>query len=309
MDGGVKMPTLKMPTMKRKHKEVILGYAFASPWLIGFFAFTIIPLLTSIYYSLTNYNTLNQPDFVGLSNYSFLLFNDPIFWRALGNTLFHVALATPFSLVLGILVALVLNAPVKGLGIWRTIFYLPNVVSAVAMALLWVWLFNKDYGLINEFLGLFGIESVNWLGDPNIVKISLILMGAWGSGITALFFLGAIKGIPKELYEVAAIAGTSKTSQFFKITLPMITSTILFMLITTIIGAFQMFTLAYIMTSGGPDRASYYLGYYLFDKGIMEKQMGYASAISWIMFSLVLLIIFVIFKTSKKWVFYLGSNS
>lgn len=300
---------MKLPVLKRKQKESLLGYAFASPWLIGFLAFTIVPLMTSIYYSLTNYNTLNQPEFVGLRNYSFLLLNDPIFWKALGNTIFHVVLATPFSLILGILVALVLNAPVKGLGIWRTIFYLPNVVSAVAMALLWVWLFNKDYGLINGFLGLFGIESINWLGDPNIVKISLILMGAWGSGITALFFLGALKGIPKELYEVAAIAGTSKINQFFKITLPMITSTILFMVITTIIGAFQMFTLAYIMTSGGPDRASYYLGYYLFDKGIMEKQMGYASAISWIMFSLVLIIIYVIFKTSKKWVFYLGSNS
>jgi multiple sugar transport system permease protein len=307
--GVLSMDTIKAPMLKRKQKEALLGYAFASPWLLGFLGFTIIPLLTSIYYSFTNYNTLNQPQFVGLNNYSFLLFNDPLFWRSLGNTMFHVILATPFSLILGILVALVLNAPVKGLGIWRTIFYLPNVVSAVAMALLWVWLFNKDYGLINQFLGLFGISSVNWLGDPNIVKVSLILMGAWGSGITALFFLGALKGIPKDLYEVAAIAGTGKVNQFFKITLPLITSTILFMLITTIIGGFQMFTLAYIMTSGGPDRASYYLGYYLFDKGIMEKQMGYASAISWIMFSMVLLVIYVLFKTSKKWVFYLGSNS
>jgi len=295
--------------LHKKIREGIFGYLFASPWIIGFFGFTIIPLLTSLFYSFTNYNTLNDPAFVGFDNYLYLIMNDQVFWKALGNTLFHVVLATPFSIILGILVALVLNKPIRGIGIWRTIFYLPNVVSSVAMALLWVWIFNKDFGLLNQFLGLFGITEINWLGDPQIAKISLILLGAWGAGVTALFFLGALKSIPHELYEAADIAGTSKFSQFFHITLPLITGTILFMLVTTVIGAFQVFTLSYIMTGGGPEQSTYYLGYYLFDKGIMEKQMGYASAISWILFSIVLLVVWAIFKSSKKWVFYLGENS
>lgn len=301
--------TKKTKKLNRKTREAIYGVSFASPWIIGFLFFTLIPLLTSLYYSFTDYNMISKPNFVGLYNYITLLTKDIYFWKSLGNTMFHVILATPFTIVLGILFAIVLNKPVKGIGFWRTIFYLPNVVSSVAMALLWLWLFNKDFGLINQFLGFFKIKPVNWLGDENIVKISLILMGAWGSGITALFFVGAMKGIPKELYEASSLAGSSKTRQFFDITLPLITPTIYFLLLTTVIGSFQMFLLAYIMTNGGPNRSSYYLAYYLYDKAFLDKQMGMASAISWLMFFMVMSIIMVLMKTSKKWVFYLGDNS
>lgn len=298
----------KKKTMNKKVREGLIGYAFASLWLIGILGFTIYPLLTSFYYSFTNYNMIDKPGFIGFTNYVTLFTMDDLFWKSLGNTLFQVVVGTIFSIVVGILVACVLNKPIKGIGIWRTIFYLPNVVSSVAMALLWTWIFNKDYGLLNEFLGIFGIKDINWLGDERLVKFSLILMSAWGSGVTALFFLGAMKGIPNYLYEAADIAGVSKTKQFFSITIPLITPTILFMLVTSIIGNFQYFMMAYIMVGKGTNNSAYYLAYYLYDMAFNYNRLGYASAISWVMFIIVILIVGVIVKTSKKWVYYLGQD-
>lgn len=298
----------KKKIMNKKVREGIIGYAFASLWLIGILGFTIYPLITSFYYSFTNYNMIDKPGFIGFTNYITLFTMDDLFWKGLGNTLFQVVVGTSFSIVVGILVACVLNKPIKGIGIWRTIFYLPNVVSSVAMALLWTWIFNKDYGLLNEFLGLFGIKDINWLGDERLVKFSLILMSAWGSGVTALFFLGAMKGIPNYLYEAADIAGVSKTKQFFSITIPLITPTILFMLVTSIIGNFQYFMMAYIMVGKGTNNSAYYLAYYLYDMAFNYNRLGYASAISWVMFVVVILIVGVIVKTSKKWVYYLGQD-
>ena len=298
----------KKKVLNKKVREGLIGYAFASLWLIGILGFTIYPLLTSFYYSFTNYNMIDKPGFIGFTNYVTLFTMDDLFWKSLGNTLFQVVVGTTFSIVVGILVACVLNKPIKGIGIWRTIFYLPNVVSSVAMALLWTWIFNKDYGLLNEFLGIFGIKDINWLGDERLVKFSLILMSAWGSGVTALFFLGVMKGIPNYLYEAADIAGVSKTKQFFSITIPLITPTILFMLVTSIIGNFQYFMMAYIMVGKGTNNSAYYLAYYLYDMAFNYNRLGYASAISWVMFIIVILIVGVIVKTSKKWVYYLGQD-
>ena len=298
----------KKKVLNKKVREGLIGYAFASLWLIGILGFTIYPLLTSFYYSFTNYNMIDKPGFIGFTNYVTLFTMDDLFWKSLGNTLFQVVVGTTFSIVVGILVACVLNKPIKGIGIWRTIFYLPNVVSSVAMALLWTWIFNKDYGLLNEFLGIFGIKDINWLGDERLVKFSLILMSAWGSGVTALFFLGAMKGIPNYLYEAADIAGVSKTKQFFSITIPLITPTILFMLVTSIIGNFQYFMMAYIMVGKGTNNSAYYLAYYLYDMAFNYNRLGYASAISWVMFIVVIIIVGVIVKTSKKWVYYLGQD-
>jgi len=307
------LPSVKSPEPKKRHlkaktREGLIGYGFASLWIIGLLAFTLIPLGTSMYYSFTNYNRIDAPDFVGLSNYIYILTKDEFFWKSLGNTMFQVVFGTAFAIIVGLLLAVVLNKPIKGIGIWRTIFYLPNVVSSVAMALLWTWMFNKNFGLINQFLNLFGIPNIDWLGNENIVKISLILMSAWGAGITALFFLGAMKGIPPYLYEAADIAGVSKSRQFFKITLPLVSPTMLFMLITSVIGNFQYFTMAYIMVGKGTNYSAYYLAYYLYDKAFTDQQLGHASALSWIMFVIVIVIVLVIFKTSKKWVHYLESE-
>ena len=293
--------------LSKKTREGLIGYAFASLWLIGIALFTVYPLITSFYYSFTNYNMIDQPTFIWFTNYS-LLFKDELFWKGLGNTMFQVVVGTAFSIIVGILVACVLNKPIKGIGIWRTIFYLPNVVSSVAMALLWTWIFNKDFGLLNQFLGIFGIPEINWLGDEHLIKFSLILMSAWGAGVTALFFLGAMKGIPPYLYEAASISGVPKFRQFFSITLPLITPTILFMLVTSIIGNFQYFMMAYIMVGKGPNNSAYYLAYYLYDKAFTYNQLGYASAMSWIMFVIVIIVVGIIVKTSKKWVYYLGQD-
>lgn len=176
------------------------------------------------------------------------------------------------------------------------------------MALLWTWMFNKDYGLINQFLGIFKIPSIDWLGNEHIVKISLILMSAWGSGVSALFFLCAMKSISKHLYEAADIAGVNKTRQFFTITLPLITPTIFFMLVTSIISGFQYFMMAYIMVGRGTNYSAYYLAYYIYDKGFMDYQLGYASAMSWIMFVIVIAIVGLVVSTSKKWVHYLDQE-
>lgn len=294
--------------LNRKTREGLVGYLFASPWILGFLGFTLFPLCTSLYYSFTNYDLVNTPTFVGFANYTYLLTKDVFFWQTLGNTMFQVFFGTIFSIVVGLLAAVILSKPIKGIGIWRTIFYLPNVVSSVAMALVWTWMFNEDYGLINEFFSIFNIPGVNWLGDEHVVKISLILMSAWGSGITALFFLGAMKGIPNYLYEAADIAGVSKTRQFYTITLPLVTPTMLFMLITSVIANFQYFTMAYLMVGRGTNYSAYYLAYYLYDKAFTDNQMGYASAISWIMFLIVIVFVWAIFKSSKKWVHYMGGE-
>lgn len=292
---------------KAKTKEGIVGYIFVSLWIIGFLVFTLVPLITSLYYSFTNFNKVDDPTFLGLDNYIYIFTKDTHFWPALGRTVMHVILGTSFSIVTGILLAVILNKPIKGMGIWRTIFYLPNVVSSVAMALLWTWMFNRDFGLINQFLALFGIPNINWLGE-HLVRYSLILMSAWGAGISALFFLGAMKGIPKTLYESADISGASKIRQFFTITLPLITPTILFMLITTIIGNFQYWINAYVMVGYGENFSAYYLGFYLYEQAFKENALGYASALSWVMFIIVISAILAVFKTSKKWVHYLGTN-
>ena len=294
--------------LKRKTREGLVGYLFASPWIFGFLAFTLFPLGMSIYYSFTNYNLVDTPTFVGFSNYAYLLTKDVFFWQTMGNTLFQVVFGTIFAILIGLIAAVILNKPLKGIGIWRTIFYLPNVVSSVAMALVWTWMFNKDYGLINEFFSVFHIPGVDWLGDEHMVKVSLILMSGWGAGITALFFLGAMRSIPTYLYEAADIAGVSKTRQFYTITLPLITPTMLFMLITSVIGNFQYFTMAYLMVGRGTNYSAYYYAYYLYDKAFTDNQMGYASAMSWIMFVIVIVVVWVIFKTSKKWVHYLGGE-
>ena len=294
--------------LKKKTREGLIGYLFASLWFIGIFGFTLFPLLTSLFYSLTDYNLKDTPNMVWFNNYVYILVKDTMFWKSLGNTFFQVIFVTAFSIVIGILVACILNKPIKGIGIWRTIFYLPNVVASVAMALLWTWMFNKDYGLINQFLGIFKIPSIDWLGNEHIVKISLILMSAWGSGVSALFFLGAMKSIPKHLYEAADIAGVNKTRQFFTITLPLITPTIFFMLVTSIISGFQYFMMAYIMVGRGTNYSAYYLAYYIYDKGFMDYQLGYASAMSWIMFVIVIAIVGLVVSTSKKWVHYLDQE-
>lgn len=294
--------------LKMKTREGIWGYLFASPWLLGFFIFTLFPVLSSLYYSFTNYNTLQKPIWIGLQNYKILFTKDPLFWKGLWNTLYYAVLSVPLSIVAGVLIALLLNQKVKGMRFFRTIFYLPTVVSSVASALLWMWILEPNFGLLNTFLGKIGISGPGWLTDPAWSKNSLILMSLWTVGGGMLIYLAALQDVPQSLYESATLDGAGAFKQFLKITLPMITPTLFYNLITGIIGGLQVFNQAFIMTNGGPSYSTYFYAYHLYNKAFTEYQMGYASSLAWILLAITLGLSLIILKTSNKWVYYEGDQ-
>ncbi len=297
---------------KLKKKENLAGYLFASPWLFGLIVLGMFPIVASLYISFTNYDMLATPDFVGFENYRILFTNDTLFWKSLGNTFYHVAIAIPLGLIVGISLALLLNNKLRAMSVYRTMFYLPNVVSIVAMSLLWLWLFQPSFGLINEILSplykLFQMEPLRWHQDPATSKITLIIMGLWTAGGSMVIYLAQMQDIPKSLYESAEMDGANWLKKTYYITLPLMTPSIFFNFIMGLIGGFQVFTIAYIMTNGGPSRSTYYYAYYMFDKMIQDQQMGMASAMAWILLVIVL-IITVIALRLNKYVIYLGEET
>jgi multiple sugar transport system permease protein len=299
------------PIKKLKKQENLIGYIFASPWLIGIIVLGGFPILASLYISFTNYDMVSAPTWIGLKNYEILFTNDDIFWKSLWNTFYHVMIAIPLGLIVGIILALLLNNKVKGMGLYRTLFYLPNVVSIVAMTLLWMWLFQPSFGIVNEVLdpiyNLFGMEPLRWYQDASTSKLTLILMGLWTAGGSMVIYLAQMQDIPNILYESADIDGANWFQKTFKITLPLMTPSIFFNFIMGIIGGFQVFTIAYIMTGGGPARSTYYYAYYLFDKMMTDNAMGMASAMAWILLVLVLIITAFALRLNKR-VVYLGEE-
>lgn len=295
-----------------KKSENRMGYLFAGPWILGIILFGAFPFLASLYLSFTNYNMLSTPTFIGFTNYRILFFNDSIFWDSLSNTVYHVVIAVPLGIILGVLIALLLNNKVRGMSIYRTMFYLPNVVSIVALSLLWLWLFQPSLGLINEILDplykLLGIEPLRWHQAEETSKITLIFMGLWTIGGSMIIYLAQMQDIPNSLYESAEMDGAGWFKKTLYITLPLMTPSIFFNFIIGIIGSFQVFTLAYIVTGGGPSRSTYYYAYYLFDKMINDQNMGMASAMAWILL-LIVLIITVGGLKLNKYVIYLGEES
>jgi len=296
---------------KLKKQENLIGYIFASPWLIGIIFLGGFPILASLYISFTNYDMVSAPTWIGLKNYTILFTNDSIFWKSLWNTFYHVMIAIPLGLLVGIILALLLNNKVKGMGVYRTLFYLPNVVSIVAMTLLWMWLFQPSFGIINEILDpiykLFDMEPLRWYQAASSAKMTLILMGLWSAGGSMVIYLAQMQDIPAILYESADIDGANWFQKTFKITLPLMTPSIFFNFIMGIIGGFQVFTIAYIMTGGGPARSTYYYAYYLFDKMMTDNAMGMASAMAWILLVLVLIITAFALRLNKR-VVYLGEE-
>lgn len=294
-----------------KRQENICGYLFASPWLIGLIVLGIFPIIMSLYISFTNYDMIGIPKFIGFENYRILLTNDDLFWKSLYNTIYHVVIAVPLTTVLSILLALLLNNKIKGMGIYRTIFYLPNVVNIVALALLWLWLFQPNFGLINQLLApiyrLFKMEPLSWYLDKNLSKLTLILMGLWTVGGSMVIYLAQMKDIPQSLYESAEMDGAGFFRKTISITLPLMTPAIFFNVIIGIIGSFQVFTTAYIMTGGGPARSTYYYAYYLFNKMMDDNAMGMASAMAWILL-VICLVVTVLALRLNKYVFYLGDE-
>lgn len=292
----------------RKKQQALWGLALISPWLIGFLIFTAGPMLTSLYLSFCKYD-LHTLTFVGGKNYEVLLTRDPLFYKSLTNTMLYVLFSVPLGLTGSLLIAVLLNQKVKGLPIFRTMFYLPSLVPAVASSLVWLWVFHPDAGILNYGLSKLGIKGPAWLMDPKTALSSLVLMSLWGiGGGRMLIFLAGLQGISDELYEAAQLDGAKGWASFRHITLPMLSPTIFFNLILGIIGSFQVFTSAYIMTGGGPDNATLMYVLYLYNNAFRYFKLGKASAMAWILFAILLAFTLVQFKNASKWVYYEGGE-
>ncbi|MHA6533540.1 carbohydrate ABC transporter permease [Paenibacillus sp. BAC0078] len=287
-----------------KNKDGRWFYIFISPWLIGFLGLTLGPIIFSIYMSFTDWDLFQSPNFIGFENYINLLTDDPIFWKSVGNTFFYALIAIPLGMTISLWIAYYLNKKLKGITFFRVLYYLPSVVPVVAASLLFIRLFAPTEGLINEMLSFVGIQGPRWLLDPNWVKPALVLMSLWGVGGGVVLLLAGMKGIPPELYEASSIDGASSGQSFFSITFPMLTPVIFFNLITGIIGALQTFAQVFIVTAGGPDNASQMVVPYLFQNAFRFYKMGYASAIAWILFIIILVLTLIVFRSSALWVHY-----
>jgi multiple sugar transport system permease protein len=278
---------------------------FISPWIAGFVLLTLVPIALSFYYSLCDYSLLQGPVFIGLENYR-TLFRDPVFYLALKNTFYYAAIALPAGMLLSVGTALMLNAPIRGQALYRTIIFLPSLVPIVASAMVWLWLFNTKLGLINLTLGGLGIEGPAWLASPKWVLTSLALMSLWGIGHAVVIYIAGLQDIPAELYEAAEIDGAGVWRRLFSVTLPMLSPVIFFNLIMAIIGTLQVFAVPFIMTEGGPQRASYLYTHYLYDNAFTFFRMGYASAMAWLQLLIILGLTGIAFWSSKRWVHYQG---
>ncbi|WP_255452142.1 ABC-type sugar transport system, permease component [Sporosarcina sp. ANT_H38] len=299
-----------MKIQKQKNRKLLkgsttAGLLFASPWLIGLILFYAYPLIASIYFSFTDYSILQPGTFIGLNNYKDL-FNDQLFWKSIYNTIYFAVYFVPLSIFFGVALAMALNMKVKGMGIYRTIFFLPTLVPHVALAVLWMWLLNPGFGLVNEILGVVGISGPSWLGSVTWSKPSLILMSLWGIGQPVIIYLAGLSDIPEDFYEAAEVDGANWFQKTFHITLPLLTPVIFFNLVMGVIAAFQQFTLPYTLTQGQGTPANSLTFYvmYLYDNAFKYFKMGYASAMAWILFLIIMILTAIIFASSKRWVHY-----
>ncbi len=302
-----KSVSAKKMIRRKKRKSNIYGFLFASPWIIGLLLFYAFPLLASIYFSFTTYSILQPGEFIGLDNYKQLM-NDDIFWKSVYNTIYFAILFVPLSIIMGVSLAMMLNMKIKGMAIYRTIYFLPTLVPHVALAVLWMWLLNPGFGLVNGFLDTIGIQGPAWLGSETWSKPSLILMSLWGIGQAVVIYLAGLADIPQDYYDAADVDGANWFKKTFHITLPLLTPVIFFNLIMGVIGAFQQFTLPYALTqgSGKPANSLTFYVMYLYDNGFKFFKMGYASAMAWILFVVIMILTSIIFITSKRWVHYQG---
>ena len=296
------------PISKRSRilKENLTGYAFISPFIIGFLAFTFIPILASLYLSFTNYNLFASPTWIGMDNYIKMFTADPRYWQSLKVTLLYVFAGVPLRLAFALLIALMLNTASRAVGLYRSLFYLPSLIGgSVAVAIMWRNVFG-DIGIVNILLELIGIPTVKWFGNPTAALWMLIFLSVWQFGSSMLIFLAGLKSIPKSYYEAASVDGANGIQQFFKITLPMLSPVILFNTVMQTIAAFMTFVPAFIISkgTGGPLDGTLLYSLYLFIQGFEFFNMGYASAMAWIMLIIVGFLTVIIFTTSKYWVHY-----
>lgn len=290
-----------------ERREALWFYLLVSPWAVGFLVFALGPILASFYLSFTQYDMANPPVWLGLRNYQRMV-EDPLVWQSLKVTGIWVFGGLPLRLALAFFFALLLNQKLPGSGLFRTIYYLPSVVSGVAVALVWMWLLQPQFGILNYFLGLIGLPGPRWLASPTWALPGLIVMSLWNTGATMVIFLAGLQGIPLELYEAAEIDGAGRARQFWSLTVPLMTPIILFNLVIGIIGSFQVFTQAFVMTNGGPANATLFYMLYLYRVAFQYSEMGYASAMAWVLFLIILLLTLLVFQSSGKWVYYEGGS-
>jgi multiple sugar transport system permease protein len=288
-------------------REAAWAYFFISPWIVGFILFTIGPMLASLYYSFTKYNIISPPQWTGLANLRDLL-RDPLFWKSLQVTVYYASLALPLGLLVGFFLAVLLNQKIPGVNVWRTIYYLPSVIAGVAVALLWILIFNPKIGILNPFLAKFGIQGPGWLNDPQWAMPALVIMSLWGVGGGMIIYLAGLQGVPTTLYEAAKVDGASLWQRFWHVTLPMVTPVIFYNLVMGMIGAFQFFTVVYVVTggSGSPARSTLFYNLYLYQNAFRYFEMGYASTMAWILFLIVMALTILVFRSSAVWVYYEG---
>jgi multiple sugar transport system permease protein len=299
---------VKKPRLNLRQREALEGWICISPYIIGFLIFFAGPLVSSMYFSFTNYDVLRPPRWVGLENYARILFEDDKARLAFSNSVIYAAMYVPLSLLVALILALLLNTTAKGMSFFRTAFYLPSITPQVAMGIMWMWILNPRVGIINRMLRAIGLPGPGWITDPKWVKPGLVLMGFWSVGGTMVIYLAGLKQIPRQLYEAARIDGASGWQQFIHVTLPQLSGVIFFTLVMGIISALQVFTEAYVMfdPEGGKQvgNAALFYNMYLFNQGFRYFRMGYASAMAWLLFVVVLILTIIQMKTSKYWVHY-----
>ncbi|OQA47078.1 MAG: Lactose transport system permease protein LacF [Chloroflexi bacterium ADurb.Bin325] len=294
---------------RQVRQEFKWGLLFITPWIVGFLLFQLYPTLASLYYSFTDKALVRAPEFVGFDNYVKLLTRDKQFIKALSNTLYMVAIQVPLGLIFAFFTALLLNMKIRGQAVFRTVYYLPTVVPAVAGTLLWLWILNPRYGIMNQVLQTVGLRSPAWFGSPVWAKPAMIMMGLWAVGTNTVLYLAALQGVPQEMYESATLDGANWWQRTLRITVPMVSPVTLFIAITSIIGTFQLFTQAYIVAGSGgapgsPRESLLFYAIYLYHQGFVYLKMGYASALAWILFIIIMVVTLVLMRSSARYVYY-----
>ncbi len=293
---------------KTEKRNQFMGLLFISPWLLGFLLFALFPLIASLYYSMTNYDFIRDPQFIGITNYVRLFTVDPDFWTVMYNTLYYVGIGVPLGIAVAFLIANLLNSEIKGRTLFRSVIYIPSIVPAVCTAMVWLFILNVQYGAINGILKTMGLATIPFLSSPALAKPSLIMIYIWAQGTAVVIFLASLQDVPRSLYDAALVDGANAWARFWNVTVPLCTPVILFNFIMGIIAAFQDFTLPFVLTGGGPMKSTEFYVVNLYRNAFVQFSIGKASAMAWILFLIILVFSVILFRTSARWVYYGGEK-
>ncbi len=297
--------TTTRPPRRRKLPRWLIGYIFISPWLLAFVAFEAYPILSGFYHSFTDWTATGRAErFIGLDNYVEAFTRDPLFWKAVSNTIYFIGVSVPLGIIAAFALAMMLNSKISGTTLYRTIYYLPSVVPAVAAVIVWIFIFETRRGILNFGLELVGLPAIRWLSDPSWAMPALIIMSLWSIGASMIIFLAGLQGIPQELYEAAEVDGSGGWHSLWRITVPLMTPTIFFNLVMSLVAAFQAFNNAFIMTNGGPNNATLLYMLHLYNNAFRYFRMGYASALAVVLFIIVFGLTLFVYRSSRRWVYY-----